>query len=426
MHFFAYKKNKLYAEGVSIEKIAKEVGTPCYIYSHKTLVRHYNAFDSAFKSVPHLVCYSVKANSNIAVLNTFIKQGSGVDVVSGGELYRALKAGANPKKIVYSGVGKREDEIEYALKTGILMFNVESPEELRAINIIAGRLKKLAPKRSNWGKAGFAIRINPDVDAKTHPYISTGLKKNKFGIEAKEALQEYVYAKNNLKNLVPVGVDCHIGSQLTQISPFVDTLKKTKGIISKLRKEGIDIKYLDMGGGLGITYDTEEPPDPSKYGKAIINETKGLRLTLTLIFEPGRVMVGNAGILIAKVLYVKKGTKKKFIIVDAAMNDLARPSLYGSYHAIKAVRKKSGTEIIADVVGPVCESGDFFAKDRELPEFRAGDLMAIMSAGAYGFSMSSNYNSRPRACEIMASGSKFSIIRQREMYADLIRGEKIF
>ncbi|MBI5875114.1 MAG: diaminopimelate decarboxylase [Deltaproteobacteria bacterium] len=414
MNFFTYKKNKFYAEGVAVERISKEVGTPCYIYSHKTLTRHYAAFDEAFKSVPHLICYSVKANSNIAVLNTFIKQGSGVDIVSGGELFRALKAGANPKKIVYSGVGKREDEIEYALKTGILMFNVESPEELRTINKIAGRLKK---------KANFAIRVNPNVDAKTHPYISTGLKKNKFGIETEQAIKEYIFAKNNLKNLVPLGVDCHIGSQLTQISPFTDALKKTKNIIATLRSQGIDIKYLDIGGGLGITYKDEDAPHPGKYGKAVIEETKGLGVTL--IFEPGRVMVGNAGILVAKVLYTKQGTEKNFIITDAAMNDLARPSLYGSYHAIKAVRKNSTKEIKADVVGPICESGDFFAKDRELPSFKSGDLMAIMSAGAYGFSMSSNYNSRPRTVEVMVTGNKFKIIRERESYKDLIKGEKI-
>ncbi|MBI5683390.1 MAG: diaminopimelate decarboxylase [Deltaproteobacteria bacterium] len=414
MHFFNYKGVRLYAEGVSIEKIVKKVGTPCYIYSHKTLTRHYHAFDTAFNKVSHIICYSVKANSNIAVLNTFIKQGSGVDIVSGGELFRAIKAGVHPQKVVYSGVGKREDEIGYAIKTGILMFNVESPEELRTIDKIAGRLKK---------KASFAIRVNPDVDPKTHPYISTGLKKNKFGIETKEALKEYVYAKNNLKNLIPIGVDCHIGSQITQLSPLVDALKKTKDIISRLREEGIDIKYLDIGGGLGITYDMEEPPHPSKYGVAVIDDTKGLGVTL--IFEPGRVMVGNAGILVAKVLYTKKGTKKNFIIVDAAMNDLARPSLYGSYHTIKPVKKNtSKKEIIVDVVGPICESGDFFAKDRELPPFKSGDLMAIMSAGAYGFSMSSNYNSRPRVCEVMVNGNKFRIIRERELYKDLIKGER--
>lgn len=415
MHFFDYKESKFYAEGVSVEKIAKEVGTPCYIYSHKTLTRHYHAFDEAFKGMPHLVCYSVKANSNIAILKTFVKEGSGFDIVSGGELYRALKAGANPKKIVYSGVGKREDEIEYALRTGILMFNVESLEELRALNEIAGRLKK---------KAGFAIRVNPDVDPKTHPYISTGLKKNKFGIETNQAIKEYIYAKSHLKNLIPIGVDCHIGSQITQLSPFIDALNKTREIIVILRREGVDVQYLDIGGGLGITYKDEDAPHPSKYGKVVIDETK--TLGVTLIFEPGRVMVGNAGILVAKVLYTKYGMEKNFIVVDAAMNDLARPSLYGSYHSIKSVNKQNSVPaMIADVVGPICESGDFFAKDREISAFQSGDLMAIMSAGAYGFSMSSNYNSRPRAAEVMVKGNRFYIIRDRESYKDLIKGEKI-
>lgn len=415
MHFFDYRGNKFYAEGVSIERIVEEVGTPCYIYSHKTLVRHYRAFDRAFKEVPHLICYSVKANSNISILRTFIKEGSGVDIVSGGELYRALKAGVEPKKIVYSGVGKEEEEIEYALKTGILMFNVESTEELRTIDRIAGRLKRKAP---------IAIRVNPDVDPKTHPYIATGLKKNKFGVETDLAIKEYIYARDNLKNVGIVGVDCHIGSQITQLSPFVDALKRTKDIISTLRREGIDIKYLDVGGGLGITYDKEDPPHPSKYGEVVISETKGLGVTL--IFEPGRVIVGNAGILVARVLYTKKTALKNFIIVDAAMNDLARPSLYGSYHAIKPVKRpKDGGEVTADVVGPICESGDFFARDRILPPLESGDLMAIMSAGAYGFSMSSNYNSRPRACEVMVKGRGFFVIREREDYRDLIRGERV-
>jgi diaminopimelate decarboxylase len=413
MHFFNYKGSRFYAEGVPVEKIAKEVGTPCFIYSSRTLVRHYHAFDGAFKDVPHLICYSVKANSNIAVLRTFIEEGSGLDIVSGGELYRALKAGVDPKKVVFSGVGKREDEIEYAIKRRILMLNVESPEELRFINRIAGRLKK---------RAGIAIRVNPDVDPRTHPYISTGLKKNKFGIEADLAVKEYVYAKRYLKSLDLIGVDCHIGSQITQLSPFIDALRKTKGFITALRNEGVDIKYLDIGGGLGITYDREKPPHPSRYGKAINRETKGLGLTL--IFEPGRVMVGNAGILVTRVLYTKQSAEKRFIIVDAAMNDLARPSLYGSYHTIKPVKMYRGRgEVIADVVGPICESGDFLAKERELPPFKSGDMMVIMSSGGYGFSMSSNYNSRLRAAEVMVKGRGFRVIRERETYRDLIKGE---
>ena len=305
------RSGRFHAEGVPVERIAKAVGTPCFIYSHKTLVRHYHAFASAFEKSPHIICYSVKANSNLSVLSTFAKEGSGFDIVSGGELYRALKAGAEPGRIVFSGVGKREDELEYAIKQGILMLNVESPGELRLINKVAGRLKR---------RAGIAIRVNPDVDPKTHPYISTGLKSNKFGIETEAAVGEYLHAKRYLRNLDLIGIDCHIGSQITQIDPFIDALRKTRGLIERLRGEGVGIRYLDMGGGLGITYDEEKPPSPSRYGRAIIREVRGL--DLTLIFEPGRVMVGNAGILVTKVLYTKENGGKQFIIVDAAMNDL--------------------------------------------------------------------------------------------------------
>lgn len=416
MHYFDYKNGRFHAEGVPVERIAKAVGTPCFIYSHRTLVRHYHAFARAFGETPHLICYSVKANSNLSVLNTFAREGSGFDIVSGGELYRALKAGADPGRIVFSGVGKREDEIEYAIRQGILMLNVESPEELRFINTVAGRLKK---------RAGIAIRVNPDVDPRTHPYISTGLKKNKFGIETEAAVREYLHAKRYLRNLDLIGIDCHIGSQITQLDPFVDTLRKTRGLIERLRGEGIGIRYLDMGGGLGITYDVERPPSPSRYGKAIIREVRNLGLTL--IFEPGRVMVGNAGILVTKVLYTKENGGKRFIIVDAAMNDLARQSLYGSYHAIKPVRKRRGKkEVVADVVGPICESGDFLAKERELPPFESGELMSVMSAGAYSFSMASNYNSRPRAAEVMVRGREFAVVRARESNRDLVKGEKIW
>ncbi len=416
MHYFGYKGGRVnkdfYAEGVKIKDIAEATGTPVYIYSMRTLKRHYAAFKKAFSGVDHLICYSVKANSNVALLKVFAGQGSGFDIVSQGELFRALKAGADPSRVVFSGVGKRPDEIEYALKNNILMFNVESGGELRAIDSIAGRLGK---------KAGFAIRVNPDVDPKTHPYISTGLKKNKFGIEEKEALREYAYAKGSLKNLVPIGIDCHIGSQITSIGPFIDALKKTKAMLKTLRGQGIDIRYVDMGGGLGITYDKEAPPHPTKYGKAVIDETRGLGVTL--IFEPGRSIVGNAGILATKVLYTKTGSQKNFIIVDAAMNDLARPSLYGSYHAIKPVKKKSIDEMEADIVGPVCESGDFLARDRIIDRVEPGDLLAVMSAGAYGFSMSGNYNSRPRPAEVMVDGKDFSVIRKRETLSDLVRGE---
>lgn len=418
MHYFSYRGKNLYAEGVPVARIAKKVGTPVFIYSHKTIKRHYDAFHRAFAGVPHIICYSVKANSNLAVIKTFADEGSGFDIVSGGELFRALKAGADPRKIVFSGVGKTPDEIEYAIKKRILMFNVESAQELREINRAAGRLRK---------KTRIAIRVNPDVDPGTHPYISTGLKENKFGIETEEAIREYLYAKRYLKNLEVVGVDCHIGSQITRLSPFVDALKKTRELVKLLRHEGLAINYLNMGGGLGITYEEERPPHPTSYGQAVIRETRGLGLTL--IFEPGRAMMGNAGILLTKVLYTKKGTLKNFIVTDAAMNDLARPSLYGSYHAIKAATKRRGArgarggEVTADVVGPVCESGDFLARERELPAVSPGDFLAVMSAGAYGFSMSSNYNSRTRAAEVMVKGREFSVIRKRETFKDLVRGE---
>lgn len=416
MHYFQYKGKSLYAEGVPISKIAKTVGTPTYIYSLRTLKRHYHAFADAFSSVDNIICYSVKANSNLSVLSTLAGEGSGFDIVSGGELFRALKAGGDPKTIVFSGVGKREDEIEYALKSRILLFNVESAGELRLINKVAGRLKR---------KAGVAIRINPNVDAKTHPYISTGLKKNKFGIETREALGEYIYAKKRLKNLRLLGVDCHIGSQITALGPFIDALKKTRTFIGKLRKEGIEISYLDLGGGLGITYDNENAPHPSKYGEAIIEGTKGLGVTL--IFEPGRAIAGNAGILVTSVLYTKKGSTKNFVIVDAGMNDLSRPSLYDAYHGILPVKTpaKGARKVKVDIVGPICESADFLAKDRMLPPFKEGDLIAIMSAGAYGFTMSSNYNSRPRASEVMVDAKEFSIIRKRESLKDLINGETL-
>ena len=416
MDYFNYRGRNLYAEGVPVSRIARETGTPVYIYSLKTLKRHYNAYTDAFREADSLICYSVKANSNLSVLKTFADEGSGFDIVSAGELFRALKAGADPSKIVFSGVGKRDDEMEYALKSSILLFNVESPDELRALNRMAGRLKK---------KAQVAIRINPDVDPKTHPYISTGLKKNKFGIETREAFKEYIYAAKNLRNLSLVGVDCHIGSQLTEIGPFVDALKKVKNFIKRLGREGLDIKYLDIGGGLGITYDGETPPHPSLYGEAVIKETEDMGLTL--IMEPGRSMAGNAGILVTEVVYTKEGSRKNFVIVDAAMNDLTRPALYGAYHAIEPVRRAAeGAPLVkADVVGPICETGDFLGKDIKLPKQKSGALLAVKSAGAYGFTMSSNYNSRPRAAEVMVDGKSFCVIRERESFEDLIRGEKL-
>lgn len=413
MHHFQYKGDELYAEDVAVKDIVERVGTPVYIYSHATLERHYRAMDEAFASVPHTICYSMKANSNLAVLKTFFNLGGGVDIVSGGELYRALKAGVEPSKVVYSGVGKKDDEIEYALQTGILMFNVESEEELERIDQVAGRLGK---------KAGIAIRVNPDVDPETHPYITTGLKKAKFGINIERSLEQYKRAAR-MSSLEVIGIDCHIGSQLTKVSPFVDTVRKLKRLIDGLKESGITLKYFDLGGGLGITYSDEAPPLPAEYGAAITAETKDLGLHL--LFEPGRNLVGNAGIMVGKCLYTKRGEEKNFVIVDAAMNDLARPSLYGSYHGVQAVRKDQEGIVVADIVGPICESGDFLAKDREMPAFRRGDLIAFMSAGAYGFAMSSNYNSRPRAAEVMVKGASFEVVREREKFEDLVRGERI-
>jgi len=413
MHDFQYKKDELYCEEIPISAIADSVGTPFYLYSHNTLLNHFKVFDSAFSSVQHLVCFSVKANSNIAVLKTLINQGGGVDIVSGGELFRALMAGADPKKIVYSGVGKRVDEIEFALQTDILMFNIESTQELKVIDSVAGKL---------GNRARISFRINPDIDPKTHPYISTGLKKNKFGINIKKSLEEYRNAKR-LKHIDIVGVDCHIGSQITDVAPFIDALKRIKELVVELQKEGININYLDLGGGLGITYDEETPPHPNIYAQAIIKEVSNLNCML--ILEPGRVIVGNAGILVTKALYTKKSEDKNFVIVDAGMNDLSRPTLYGSFHGIQPVKLMKRSEFVADLVGPICESGDFLAKDRKMPQFERGDLVAIMSAGAYGFTMSSNYNSRPRVPEVMAAGEEFYIIREREEYDDLIKGESV-
>lgn len=413
MHFFQYRNDLLHCEGVPVDAIAREVDTPFYLYSYGTMERHFRVFDAAFKSVPHLVCYSLKANSNIALIRIFGKLGSGADVVSGGELFRALKAGIPPSRIVFSGVGKTAEEIEYALENQILMFNVESSQELSAIDQRAGQVGV---------RARVALRINPDVDPKTHPHISTGLRENKFGIEFGEALSVYKFARD-LRNLDIIGVDCHIGSQLIEVGPFVEALKKLKALIGALKEEGIEIRYMDLGGGLGITYQHEAPPHPSEYAEAILKETEDLNVAL--IFEPGRVIVGNAGILVTRVLYTKKTSHKFFVIVDAGMNDLIRPPLYGAFQAILPVLKRKGKKVVADVVGPICESSDFFAKGRTIVEPRTGDLLAIMSAGAYGFAMSSNYNSRARACEILVRGNSFFSVRERETHEDLIRGEQI-
>ena len=410
MHHFEEKNGVLYAEGRDIPSLAQEYGTPLYIYSAATFRRHFRAFDSAFSGLEHLTCYSVKANSNLSVLRLLAAEGAGMDIVSGGELYRAVKAGVAPEKIVYSGVGKTAAEIQEALETGILMFNVESLAELEKINEVAGKMGK---------KARISFRINPDVDPKTHPYISTGMEKNKFGLHMDHALAAYTRARD-LRYVDPIGIDCHIGSQLTTIEPFMEALEKLLAFYEKLEALGIDIRFLDLGGGLGITYNEEEPPHPSEFGKALTDKLK--HLPLTVILEPGRVIAGNAGILVTRVLYTKQTPKKNFVIVDGAMNDLVRPSLYGSYHRIAPV-SGGGDPMDVDVVGPICESGDFLARDRVLPAVKQDDLLAVFSAGAYGFTMSSNYNTRRRAAELLVDGDSVTLARKRESYEDILANE---
>ena len=412
MHHFNYKDGQLFCEDVPVSRVAAEVGTPFYLYSAATLNHHFTVFDKAFESIPHVTCFAVKSCSNIAILNLFAKLGGGADIVSGGELFRALKARVDPKKIVYSGVGKTEQEMRAALEAGILMVNVESMQELHRLQDVAKSMNVKAP---------VSFRVNPDVDPKTHAYISTGLAKNKFGIPIQDADQAYQSAQN-LSHIEVRGVSCHIGSQLTQVSPFIESLRKVKGFIERLRDAGIAITYLDLGGGLGIRYNQEEPPHPDEYGSEIINEMRSLGCTL--ILEPGRVIVGNAGILVTRVLFTKSGMKK-FVVVDAGMNDLARPSLYDAYHGIQAVTNPGRDSETADIVGPICETGDFLARERHIPVFEPGDLIAVMSAGAYGFTMSSNYNSRPRIAEVLASGDSYYVIRQRETLEKLIEGEMI-
>jgi diaminopimelate decarboxylase len=414
MDDFRYTEGRLFCEQVAVEDIAREVGTPVYIYSAATLERHFTVFDKAFDGIPHLVCFAMKANSNQSVVKIFARLGGGADVVSGGELYRALVAGVPAEKVVYAGVGKTRQEIEYALKAGILMFNIESTEELAAINEAAGELGVRAP---------IAIRINPDVDARTHPYISTGLKKNKFGVAIEEAFDEYL-AASKLPNIKVIGIHQHIGSQLTELSPFVDSIKKTVALVKRLKAEGLEIRYIDVGGGLGIKYLDENPPHPDELAMAI--KPALMEAGCELIFEPGRVIVGNSGALVTKVLYRKSTEVKNFVICDAGMNDLIRPTLYQAYHEVRPVEKRpAAKEYTADLVGPICETGDFLAKDRRMAIPEQGDMLALMSAGAYGFTMSSNYNSRPRAAEVMVKGDGYFVVRERETYEDLLKGEKI-
>lgn len=411
MHYFEYKGNELFAEDVPVRKIAEKFGTPLYIYSYQTLRRHFNAYNEAYRDFPHIVCYALKANSNGALLRMFAKAGGGADIVSGGELYRALRAGIPARRIVYSGVGKTEDEISFALRSGILMFNVESADEIREIDRVAGKMKVKAP---------IALRINPDINPQTHPYISTGMKEHKFGIPVDQALEHYRLAAR-LGNIRVVGLQKHIGSQITKTTPFVDSLKRILVLLDELEKRKFSIQYLDIGGGLGIPYLDENPPLPSDLARKLLPLIR--RRKITLIMEPGRSIVGNAGILVAKTLYLKQGVGKKFVIVDAGMNDLMRPSLYGAYHHIIPLRKERRTGITADIVGPICESGDFLAKARRIPNVKQGEYLAVMSAGAYCMSMSSNYNSRPSPAEVLVKGKAVTLIRKRGTYDDLVRDE---
>jgi diaminopimelate decarboxylase len=413
MHDFDYRQGKLYCGDVALEDIARKIGTPFYCYSLPTLHRHIRAFEEPLAGVDHQTCFAMKANSSLAILSYMAGQGLGADVVSGGELYRALKAGIPAAKVVYSGVGKTTDEIDMAIQAGIMMFNIESEQELEVINERAGTLGKKAP---------ISIRVNPDVDPMTHPYISTGMKKNKFGIDVEASMAQYLLAKN-MENIEIVGIDCHIGSQLTDLSPFLDAVDRLKMLVEKLGGHGIALKYLDLGGGLGITYSDEEPPHPRDYCRAITDAVGPLGMKL--IFEPGRVIVGNAGVMVTSVLYRKLTRDKTFIVVDAGMNDLIRPSLYGAYHDIKSLKETGNSRETVDVVGPICESGDFLAKDRELPALARGDMIAVMSAGAYGFTMASNYNSRTRPPEVLVDGEKYYVVLKRQSYEDLVAGEKV-
>ena len=401
----------LFAEGISLEAIAKEFGTPTYVYSKNTLIQTFESFKKGLLKTDHLICFAVKANSNIAILNLFASLGAGFDIVSGGELERVIYAGGDPQKIVFSGVGKTESEIVVALKANILCFNVESRSELTRIQEVAEKINI---------RASISIRVNPDVDAKTHPYISTGLKDNKFGVDFNQALSLYLDAKS-MSYIDIKGIDCHIGSQITELKPFLDALDRLLSLVDQLKKNNIDLSHIDIGGGIGICYQDESPPDFEIYIKEILNKIKDLNVKI--IFEPGRALVGNAGVLLSKVEYLKQNDIKHFAIIDAAMNDLMRPTLYDAYHEIKLVREHDAKPQSFDVVGPVCESGDFIAKNRSL-KLKENDLICIMSAGAYGMSMSSNYNSRGRAAEVMVDQDKLYEIRTREKSSDLFKLEK--
>ena len=413
MDHFEYRNGQLFAEDVAVADIARAHGTPCYIYSRATLERHWHAFNDAFGTQPHLVCYAVKANSNIAILNLFARLGSGFDIVSVGELERVLRAGGDPSKVVFSGVSKKSSEIRRALEVGIRCFNVESEPELARINAVAGEMGKIAP---------ISLRVNPDVDAQTHPYISTGLKENKFGIEISRAEEVYLKAAA-LPHLNVVGIDCHIGSQLLTLSPFMDALQRVLALAERLAEQGVKVHHLDIGGGLGVRYrDDQIAPTPAEYMAQLFTDER-LR-EYEIFVEPGRAIAANAGILVTEVEFLKMAEYKNFAVIDAAMNDLIRPALYSAWHEIIPVVPREGETATYDIVGPVCETGDFLGKERDL-NIQAGDLLAVRSSGAYGFTMASNYNTRPRAVEIMVDGTTVNVIRQRETLDDLMHGEFI-
>ncbi len=412
MNPFIAKNGTLHAENVSLADIASTYSTPCYVYSRQALESTFTRFESGFAGTDHLVCFAVKANPSLAILNLFARLGAGFDIVSGGELARVLAAGGDPAKVVFSGVGKTADELRAALNAGIFCFNVESAAELERLNQIAGEMDKRAP---------VSLRVNPNVDAKTHPYISTGLKNNKFGVAYEDAFSLYQRAAT-MKSIAVHGVDCHIGSQLTELSPFLDAFDRVLALVDQLEAAGIHIQHIDAGGGIGIRYQDETPPDFAEYAQAMLQKLGNRKVKL--VFEPGRALVGNAGLLLTKVEYLKHTETKNFAIVDAAMNDLMRPALYDAYHDILPVSPGEGETQIYEIVGPVCESGDFLGHDRELA-LQQGDLLAIMSAGAYGMSMSSNYNTRPRAAEVMVDGNKHHLIRQRESIEQLFALESV-
>jgi len=411
---FESQKGILHCESCSLKQLAKEVGTPLYVYSRSALVENFKQFDSAFAGIPHLVCFAVKANSNLSLLKLFRDLGAGYDIVSGGELFRVRQVGVDPQKVVFSGVGKKNAEIDYALNSNILLFNVESKAELDAIEA-RGKVLNI--------EARVSFRVNPDIDPETHPHISTGLQRHKFGVSMDEALPLYQEAAS-LSQVEPVGISCHIGSQVTSLKPFIEATQRVLKLVDELTASGIRLQYIDLGGGLGIRYNDESPPTVAEYAAALSGLLAGH--SETLILEPGRILSANAAVLLTEVLYLKQSQGRQFVVVDAGMNDLIRPGLYGAYHDIVPVETSERGDFVADIVGPVCETTDYLARERTLPQVQRGEILAVRDAGAYGFTLASNYNSRPRAAEVLVDSQSYQIVRKRESYEDLVRGEKGF